>query len=208
MRQKTRTAIYSMSICGCIIFAAVAIVLLINAHTRNDRSDDIAENAQQTMDAEEEPREPREDGRPRRRGRRGGGFRNDHQGDVSRLLPTGDFDQMPTPEEFEEELVKRLEEYRSLPPDRRFRLNQQMYQTVQFVHTGIELMREHIGEIPADELNRIRDDFDRFADATEQTFFSGIVEQYLTDEEDATIGEFVRAMHDAQDEFLELIHNG
>lgn len=204
MRQKTKTTIISTCICSCIVLAAAAVIITINAHTRKNRPEiEVADNAQQTAEEEQQPQEDR----PRRH-RRHGGFHNDHQGDVSRLLPSGDFDQMPTPEEFEEELVKRLEEYRALPPEHRFRLNQQMVQTVEFVNTGIELMREHIGEIPLDELDRIRDDFDRFADATEQTFFSGIVESHLTEEEDATIGEFVRAMHAAQNEFLFLIHNG
>ena len=127
---------------------------------------------------------------------------------MTRLLPNeDDFGHMPTPEEFEEELIKGLEEYRSLPPHERFRLNDQMRQTTLFVQTGLEMMRENIYDIPLDELDRIRDDFDKFADAAEQTFFSGIVEQYLTPEEDATIGEFVRTMHDAQNEFLDLLHS-
>ena len=127
---------------------------------------------------------------------------------MTRLLPDGDdFGHVPTPEEFEEELIRGLEEYRSLPPEERFHLNNQMHQTTLFVRSGLDMMRENIHEIPLDELNRIRDDFDRFADAAEQTFFSGIVEQYLTPEEDLTIGEFVRNMHDAQDEFRELLHS-
>ena len=75
------------------------------------------------------------------------------------------------------------------------------------MQSGLDMMRENIYEIPPDELNRIRDDFDRFADAAEQTFFSGIVEQHLTPEEDLTIGEFVRTMHAAQDEFLDILHS-
>lgn len=206
MHQKTRTALYSVAICACIISAACAVILTINAHDRDSKKKEVA--------AVEEPQEEtqqRQD-RPRRRGRRGGGggggFRDGRRGDVTRLLPdSDDFGHVPTPEEFEEELIRGLEEYRSLPPEERFRLDQQMHQTVLFVQNGLELMRENIGEIPADELSRIRDDFDKFADAAEQTFFSGIVEQHLTAEEDATIGEFVRAMHNAQYEFQEILHN-
>ena len=207
MNQKTRTALYSVAICACIISAASAVILTINAHNRNTR-----EEIAVVEEPEKEEEQPKED-RPRRRGRRGGGggggFHDGRRGDVSRLLPNSDeeFAQMPTPEEFEEELIRGLEEYRSLPPEERFHIDQQMHQTVLFVQTGIEMMRENIGEIPLDELDRIRDEFDKFADAAEQTFFSGIVEQHLTDEEDATIGEFVRAMHDAQYEFQELLHS-
>ena len=206
MNQKTRTALYSVAICACIISAASAVILTINAHNRNTR-----EEIAVVEEPEEEEEQPKED-RPRRRGRRsggGGGFHDGRRGDVSRLLPNSDeeFAQMPTPEEFEEELIRGLEEYRSLPPEERFHIDQQMHQTVLFVQTGIEMMRENIGEIPLDELDRIRDEFDKFADAADQTFFSGIVEQHLTDEEDATIGEFVRAMHDAQYEFQELLHS-
>ena len=207
MNQKTRTALYSVAICACIISAASAVILTINAHNRNTR-----EEIAVVEEPEEEEEQPKED-RPRRRGRRGGGggggFHDGRRGDVSRLLPNSDeeFAQVPTPEEFEEELIRGLEEYRSLPPEERFHIDQQMHQTVLFVQTGIEMMRENIGEIPLDELDRIRDEFDKFADAAEQTFFSGIVEQHLTDEEDATIGEFVRAMHDAQYEFQELLHS-
>ena len=207
MNQKTRTALYSVAICACIISAASAVILTINAHNRNTR-----EEIAVVEEPEKEEEQPKED-RPRRRGRRGGGggggFHDGRRGDVSRLLPNSDeeFAQMPTPEEFEEELIRGLEEYRALPPEERFHIDQQMHQTVLFVQTGIEMMRENIGEIPLDELDRIRDEFDKFADAAEQTFFSGIVEQHLTDEEDATIGEFVRAMHDAQYEFQELLHS-
>jgi len=204
MNQKTRTALYSMAICVCVISAASAVILTINAHNKKPEPQ---------VTAVEEPREeeqPRED-RPRRRQRRGGGggFHGENRGDVRRLLPdSDDFGHVPTPEEFEEELIKGLEEYRALPPEERFRLNQQMHQTVLFVQNGLEMMRENIGDIPADELDRIRDDFDKFADAAEQTFFSGIVEQHLTAEEDATIGEFVRAMQEAQNEFQMILHNG
>jgi len=204
MHQKTRTALYSAAICFCIISSATAVILNINAHTKKQEPQVAA------VEEPEEEQPPKED-RPRRRQRRGGGggFRGERRGDVTRLLPdSDDFGQVPTPEEFEEELIKGLEEYRALSPEERFRLNQQMHQTVLFVQTGLDMMREHIGEIPTDELNRIRDDFDKFADAAEQTFFSGIVEQHLTAEEDATIGEFVRAMHDAQDEFQYILHNG
>ena len=204
MNQKTRTALYSAAICACIISAASAVILNINAHAKNKKAEVAV-----VEEPEEEEQLSKED-RPRRRQRRGGGgFRGERRGDVTRLLPDGDdFGQVPTPEEFEEELIKGLEEYRALPPEERFRLNQEMHQTLLFVQTGIEMMRENIGDIPTDELIRIRDDFDKFADAADQTFFSGIVEQYLTPEEDATIGEFVRAMHNAQDEFQMILHNG
>jgi len=206
MNQKTRTALYSAAICVCIISAASAVILTINAHNRKPQTEEVA-----VVEEPEEDDQPKQD-RPRRRGRRGsggGGFHNGRRGDVSRLLPNSDeeFAQMPTPEEFEEELIRGLEEYRALPPEERFHIDQQMHQTILFVQTGIEMMRENIGEIPLDELDQIRDDFDRFADAAEQTFFSGIVEQHLTAEEDATIGEFVRAMHNAQYEFQELLHS-
>jgi len=205
MHQKTRTALYSAAICACIISAATAVILNINAHAKRQQQNVVA------VEEPEEEEQPKQE-RPRRRQRReggGGGFHGGRRGDVMHLLPdSDDFGQIPTPEEFEEEVIKGLEEYRALPPEERFRLDQQMYQTVLFVQTGLDMMREHISEIPTDELIRIRDDFDRFADAAEQTFFSGIVEQHLTVEEDATIGEFVRAMHDAQDEFQMILHNG
>ena len=203
MNQKTRTALYSVAICACIISAASAVILTINAHNRKPEAETTA-----VAEEPEEEEQPKQE-RPRRRQRRGGGgFRDGRRGDVTQLLPDGDdFGNVPTPEEFEEELVKGLEEYRSLPPQERFRLDNQMRQTTLFVQSGLDMMRENIYDIPPDELNRIRDDFDRFADAAEQTFFSGIVEQYLTPEEDATIGEFVRTMHDAQNEFLDLLHS-
>ena len=201
MNQKTRTALYSVAICACIISSAAAVILTINARNQKPKAEVVA------VEEPEEEEQPKQE-RPRRRPRRGGGFRDGRRGDVTQLLPDDDdFDHMPTPEEFEEELIKGLEEYRSLPPEERFHLNNQMHQTTLFVRSGLDMMRENIHEIPLDELDRIRDDFDRFADAAEQTFFSGIVEQYLTPEEDLTIGEFVRNMHDAQDEFRELLHS-
>ena len=204
MNQKTRTALYSLGLCACVISAATAVILTINARNQKPQVEVTA-----VEEPQEDEQQTRQD-RPRRRGRRGGGggFHDGRRGDVSRLLPNGDdFGHVPTPEEFEEELVKGLEEYRSLPPHERFQLDNQMYQTTLFVRTGLDMMRENIHEIPLDELDRIRDDFDRFADAAEQTFFSGIVEQHLTPEEDLTIGEFVRSMHDAQDEFRDLLHS-
>ena len=206
MNQKTRTALYSLGLCACVISAATAIILTINAHNRKPRTESVA------VEEAQEEEQPKPD-RPRRRGRRGGGgggggFHDGRRGDVTRLLPDGDdFGQVPTPEEFEEELVKGLEEYRALAPHERARLNDQMHQTTLFVRSGLDMMRENIHEIPPEELDRIRDDFDRFSDAAEQTFFSGIVEQYLTPEEDATIGEFVRTMHDATNEFRDLLHS-
>ena len=83
-----------------------------------------------------------------------------------------------------------------------------MRQMTLFVQSGLDMMREHVAEIPLDELDRIRTEFDRFADAMSQTVFSGIVEQHLTAEEDATIGEFVRSMHAAQDEFQMILYGG
>ena len=203
MNQKTKTALYSVAICACIISAATAVILTINAHNQNQEAKVAA--VEEPKEEEEQPKQER----PRRRPRRGGdGFHGGRRGDVSRLLPdSDDFDQVPTPEEFEEELIKGLEEYRSLPPHERFQLDNQMYQTTLFVRSGLDMMRENIYEIPLEELDRIRDDFDRFADAAEQTFFSGIVEQHLTPEEDLTIGEFVRNMHDAQNEFRDLLHS-
>ena len=206
MNQKTRTALYSLGLCACVISAATAVILTINAHNRKPRTEAVA------VEEAQEEEQPKPD-RPRRRGRRGGGgggggFHDGRRGDVTRLLPDGDdFGQVPTPEEFEQELIKGLEEYRSLPPHERFNIDNQMHQTTLFVQTGLDMMRENIHEIPLDELDRIRDDFDRFADAAEQTFFSGIVEQHLTPEEDLTIGEFVRTMHDAQNEFRDLLHS-
>ncbi len=206
MNQKTRTALYSLGLCACVISAATAVILTINAHNRKPRTEAVA------VEEAQEEEQPKPD-RPRRRGRRGGGgggggFHDGRRGDVTRLLPDGDdFGQVPTPEEFEEELVKGLEEYRALAPHERARLNDQMHQTTLFVRSGLDMMRENIHEIPPEELDRIRDDFDRFSDAAEQTFFSGIVEQYLTPEEDATIGEFVRTMHDATNEFRDLLHS-
>ena len=203
MNQKTRTALYSVAICACIISAASAVILTINAHNRKPEP----EVAAVEEPVEEQPKQERPRRRPRRGGG-GGGFRDGRRGDVTQLLPdSNDFDQMPTPEEFEEELVKGLEEYRSLPPHERVRLDNQMHQTTLFVRSGLDMMRENIYDIPLDELDRIRNDFDKFADMADQTFFSGIVEQYLTPEEDLTIGEFVRNMHDAQDEFRDLLHS-
>ena len=207
MNQKTRTALYSLGLCACVISAATAVILTINAHNKKQQTEVTA------VEEQEEVERPQQD-RPRRRPRRGGGggggggFHDGRRGDVTRLLPDGDdFGHVPTPEEFEEELVKGLEEYRALAPHERERLNDQMHQTTLFVRSGLDMMRENIHEIPPEELDRIRDDFDRFSDAAEQTFFSGIVEQYLTPEEDATIGEFVRTMHDASDEFRDLLHS-
>ena len=203
MNQKTRTALYSVAICACIISAASAVILTINAHNRKPEPEVVAVEEPE----EEQPKQERPRRRPRRGGG-GGGFRDGRRGDVTQLLPdSNDFDQMPTPEEFEEELVKGLEEYRSLPPHERVRLDNQMHQTTLFVRSGLDMMRENIYDIPLDELDRIRNDFDKFADMADQTFFSGIVEQYLTPEEDLTIGEFVRNMHDAQDEFRDLLHS-
>lgn len=206
MNQKTRTALYSLGLCACIISAATAVILTINARNRQPQTEVTA------VEEPQEEEQPNQD-RPRRRGRRGGGggggFHDGRRrGDVTRLLPDGDdFGHVPTPEEFEKELVKGLAEYRALSPEERFRLNDQMHQTTLFVRSGLDMMRENIHEIPPEELDRIRDDFDRFSDAAEQTFFSGIVEQYLTPEEDATIGEFVRTMHDASNEFRDLLHS-
>ena len=205
MNQKTRTALYSLAICACIISAACAVILTINAHNQKPQAE---VTAVEEPKEEEQPSQDRPRRRPRRGGGGGGGFRDGRRGDVTRLLPNDDnFEHMPTPEEFEKELIRGLEEYRALSPEERYRLNDQMHQTTLFVQNGIEMMRENIHEIPLDELDRIREDFDRFADQAEQTFFSGIVEQYLTPEEDATIGEFVRTMHDAQNEFLDLLHS-
>lgn len=206
MNQKTRTALYSLGLCACVISAASAVILTINARNQKPQTE---------VAAVEEPQEEEQpdQSRPRRRGRRGGGgggggFHDGRRGDVTRLLPDGDdFGHVPTPEEFERELIKGLEEYRALQPHERARLNDQMHQTTLFVRSGLDMMRENIHEIPLEELDRIRDDFDRFSDAAEQTFFSGIVEQYLTPEEDATIGEFVRTMHDASNEFRDLLHS-
>ena len=204
MNQKTRTALYSLAICACIISAASAVILTINARNRKPQTEVTA--VEEPQEEEEQPKQDRPRRHPRRGG--GGGFRDGRRGDVTRLLPNDDqFEHMPTPEEFEEELVRGLEEYRALSPEERYRLNDQMHQTTLFVQNGIEMMRENIHEIPLEELDRIRNDFDRFADMAEQTFFSGIVEQYLTPEEDAAIGEFVRTMHDAQNEFLDLLHS-
>ena len=206
MNQKTRTALYSLGLCACVISAASAVILTINARNQKPQTE---------VAAVEEPQEEEQpdQSRPRRRGRRGGGgggggFHDGRRGDVTRLLPDGDdFGHVPTPEEFERELIKGLEEYRALQPHERARLNDQMHQTTLFVRNGLDMMRENIHEIPPEELDRIRNDFDRFSDAAEQTFFSGIVEQHLTPEEDATIGEFVRTMHDASNEFRDLLHS-
>ena len=206
MNQKTRTALYSLAICACVISAASAVILTINAHNQKPQTETTA------VEEPNEEDQQRQD-RPRRRPRRGGGgggggFRDGRRGDVTRLLPNDDdFGHMPTPEEFERELVRGLEEYRSLSQEERDRLDDQMHQTTLFVWNGIDMMRENIHEIPQEELDRIREDFDKFADQAEQTFFSGIVEEYLTPEEDATIGEFVRTMHDAQNEFRDLLHS-
>ena len=205
MNQKTRTALYSLAICACVISAATAVILTINAHNQNPPTEVTAVEEPQE---EEQPNPDRPRRRPRRGGGGGGGFRDGRRGDVTRLMPDGDdFGHVPTPEEFEEELVKGLAEYRAMAPQERARLNDQMHQTTLFVRSGLDMMRENIHEIPPEELDRIRDDFDRFSDAAEQTFFSGIVEQYLTPEEDATIGEFVCTMHDASNEFRDLLHS-
>ena len=209
MNQKTKTALYSLATCACIISAATAVILTINAKNREPEQVTVIE---EPAEEEEQPRAER----PRRRGGRnrggggGGGFRDDHRrGDMVHLLPDeDDLANLPTPEEFEEEVIKGLEEYRALTPEQKFEQVRQMHQVTQFVQGAIEMFRENISEIPTDELIRIQNDFDRFADAMSQTVFSGIVEQHLTAEEDATIGEFMRSMHDAQDEFQMILHGG
>ena len=209
MHQKTKTALYSLATCACIISAATAVILTINAKNREPEQVTVIE---EPAEEEEQPRAER----PRRRGGRnrggggGGGFRDDHRrGDMVHLLPDeDDLANLPTPEEFEEEVIKGLEEYRALTPEQKFEQVRQMHQVTQFVQGAIEMFRENISEIPTDELIRIQNDFDRFADAMSQTVFSGIVEQHLTAEEDATIGEFMRSMHDAQDEFQMILHGG
>ena len=209
MNQKTKTALYSLATCACIISAATAVILTINAKNRQPEPQVTA--IEEPAEEEEQPRAER----PRRRGGRnrgggGGGFRDDHRrGDMVHLLPDeDDLANLPTPEEFEEEVIKGLEEYRALTPEQKFEQVRQMHQVTQFVQGAIEMFRENISEIPTDELIRIQNDFDRFADAMSQTVFSGIVEQHLTAEEDATIGEFMRSMHDAQDEFQMILHGG
>ena len=209
MNQKTKTALYSLATCACIISAATAVILTINAKNRQPEQVSVIE---EPVEEEEQPRAER----PRRRGNRnrggggGGGFRDDHRrGDMVHLLPDeDDLANLPTPEEFEEEVIKGLEEYRALTPEQKFEQVRQMHQVTLFVQSAIEMFRENIAEIPTDELIRIQNDFDRFADAMSQTVFSGIVEQHLTAEEDATIGEFMRSMHDAQDEFQMILHGG
>ena len=209
MNQKTKTALYSLATCACIISAATAVILTINAKNRQPEPQVTA--IEEPAEKEEQPRAER----PRRRGGRnrgggGGGFRDDHRrGDMVHLLPDeDDLANLPTPEEFEEEVIKGLEEYRALTPEQKFEQVRQMHQVTLFVQSAIEMFRENIAEIPADELIRIQNDFDRFADAMSQTVFSGIVEQHLTAEEDATIGEFMRSMHNAQDEFQMILHGG
>lgn len=209
MHQKTKAALYSMAICACVISAASAVILTINARNRN------AEAQVTVVEEPEEDEAPRAE-RPRRRGSRnregrggGGGFRHDRRGDMMQLIPgEDDLANLPTPEEFEEEVIKGLEEYRALTPEQKSEQVRQMHQVTLFVQSAIEMFRENIAEIPADELIRIQNDFDRFADAMSQTVFSGIVEQHLTAEEDATIGEFMRSMHNAQDEFQMILHGG
>ena len=209
MNQKTKTALYSLATCACIISAATAVILTINARNRKPEPQVTA------IEEPEEEEQPRAE-RPRRRGPRnrggggGGGFRDDRRrGDMTHLLPDeDDLANLPTPEEFEEEVIKGLEEYRALSPEQKFEQVRQMHQVATFVQNAIEVFRENIAEIPTDELIRIQNDFDRFADAMSQTVFSGIVEQHLTAEEDATIGEFMRTMHDAQDEFQMILHGG
>ena len=209
MNQKTKTALYSLATCACIISAATAVILTINAKNRKPEPQVTV-----VEEPEEEQEQPRAE-RPRRRGGRnrgggGGGFRDDRRrGDMTQLLPgEDDLANLPTPEEFEEEVIKGLEEYRALSPEQQFEQVRQMHQVALFVQSAIEMFRENIAEIPTDELIRIQNDFDRFADAMSQTVFSGIVEQHLTAEEDATIGEFMRTMHDAQDEFQMILHGG
>ena len=163
MNQKTRTALYSLAICACVISAATAVILTINARNQKPQAEVTA-----VEEPKEEEQPNQEQDRPRRRPRRGGwggggGFRDGRRGDVTRLLPDGDdFGHVPTPEEFEEELVKGLAEYRALAPQERARLNDQMHQTTLFVRSGLDMMRENIHEIPTEELDRIRNDFDRF----------------------------------------------
>ena len=209
MNQKTKTALYSLATCACIISAATAVILTINAKNREPEQQVTA------IEEPEEEEQPRAE-RPRRRGGRnrggggGGEFREGRRrGDMIHLLPGEDeLADLPTPEEFEEEVIKGLEEYRALTPEQKMEQVRQMHQVTQFVRSAIDMFRENIAEIPTDELIRIQNDFDRFADAMSQTVFSGIVEQHLTAEEDATIGEFMRSMHDAQDEFQMILHGG
>jgi len=208
MHQKTKTALYSMAICACVISAASAVILTINAKNRNAESQvTVVEEPQEEETANAE--RPRRRGSRNRGGSHGGGGFHGHRGDMMQLIPGEDeLADLPTPEEFEEEVIKGLEEYRALSPEERFHQVQQMHQVTLFVQNGLEMMREHIAEIPTDELDRIRTEFDKFADAMAQTVFSGIVESHLTAEEDATIGEFIRSMHDAQDEFQMILYGG
>ena len=65
MNQKTRTALYSVAICACIISAACAVILTINARNQKPKTEVTAIEA-----PEKEEEQPKQD-RPRRRQRRG-----------------------------------------------------------------------------------------------------------------------------------------
>ena len=125
MNQKTKTALYSLATCACIISAATAVILTINAKNREPEKQVTA--IEEPAEEEEQPRAER----PRRRGGRnrgGGGFHDDHRrGDMTHLLPDeNDLANLPTPEEFEEEVIKGLEEYRALTPEQKSEQVRQM----------------------------------------------------------------------------------
>ena len=142
MNQKTKTALYSLATCACIISAATAVILTINA--KNRKPEPQVTVIEEPAEEEEQPRAER----PRRRGNRnrggGGGFRDDHRrGDMTHLLPDeDDLANLPTPEEFEEEVIKGLEEYRALTPEQKFEQVRQMHQVTLFVQSAIEMFRD------------------------------------------------------------------
>ena len=64
MNQKTRTALYSLGLCACVISAATAVILTINARNQKPQVEVTA-----VEEPQEDEQQTRQD-RPRRRGRR------------------------------------------------------------------------------------------------------------------------------------------
>ena len=55
MNQKTRTALYSLAICACVISAASAVILTINARNRKPQAEVT------TVEEPQEEEQPKED---------------------------------------------------------------------------------------------------------------------------------------------------
>ena len=56
MNQKTKTALYSLATCACVISAATAVILTINAKNRQPEPQVTA--VEEPAEEEEQPRAP------------------------------------------------------------------------------------------------------------------------------------------------------